>query len=155
MLAAGTQHGARGGADTGTPWNRSLSQSDLVDQTSDISIRAERFDSADARRLIAALDASLSELYPPEQRFGPNLKAEHLEDGRGSFFVAREGERAIGCGAVRLLDSATAEAKRMYVEPGYRDKGIGARVLVAIEAAARERVPDTWCSRRACTSKPR
>jgi len=30
-----------------------------VDQTSDISIRAERFDSADARRLIAALDASL------------------------------------------------------------------------------------------------
>jgi len=136
MLAAGTQHGARGGADTGTPWNRSLSQSDLVDQPSDISIRAERFDSADARRLIAALDASLSELYPPEQRFGPNLKAEHLEDGHGSFFVAREGERAIGCGAVRLLDSATAEAKRMYVESGYRGKGIGARV-------------------RACTSKPR
>ena len=129
MLAAGTQHGARAGADTGTPWNRSLSQSDLVDQPSDISIRAERFDSADARRLIAALDASLSELYPPEQRFGPNLKAEHLEDGHGSFFVAREGERAIGCGAVRLLDSATAEAKRMYVEPGYRGKGIGARVL--------------------------
>src|SRR5437773_1913178 len=84
MLAAGTQRGARGGADTGTPWNRSLSQSDLVDQPSDISIRAERFDSADARRLIAALDASLSELYPPEQRFGPNLKAEHLEDGHGS-----------------------------------------------------------------------
>ena len=100
-----------------------------MDQPSDISIRAERFDSADARRLIAALDASLSELYPPEQRFGPNLKAEHLEDGHGSFFVAREGERAIGCGAVRLLDSATAEAKRMYVEPGYRGKGIGARVL--------------------------
>ena len=109
-----------------------------MDQPSDISIRAERFDSADARRLIAALDASLSELYPPEQRFGPNLKAEHLEDGHGSFFVAREGERAIGCGAVRLLDSATAEAMRMYVESGYRGKGIGARVLVAIEAAARE-----------------
>ena len=98
-------------------------------QPSDISIRAERFDSADARRLIAALDASLSELYPPEQRFGPNLKAEHLDDGRGRFFVAREGEQAIGCGAVRLLDSATAEAKRMYVESGYRGKGIGARVL--------------------------
>jgi putative acetyltransferase len=107
-------------------------------QPSDISIRAERFDSSDARKLIAALDASLGELYPPEQRFGPNLKAEQLDEGRGNFFVAREGERAIGCGAVRLLDSATAEAKRMYVEPGYRGMGIGARVLAAIEAAARE-----------------
>jgi putative acetyltransferase len=113
-------------------------QSDLVDQPSGISICAERFDSADARRLIAALDASLSELYPPEQRFGSNLKAEHLDDGRGRFFVARAGERAIGCGAVRLLDSATAEAKRMYVEPGYRGKGIGATVLAAIEGATRE-----------------
>src|SRR5207245_8995011 len=109
MLAAGTQHGARGGADTGTPWNRSLSQSDLVIQPSDISIRAERFDSADARRLIAALDATLSELYPREQGFGPDLKAEHLEDGRGSSLVAREGARAIGRGASRLLDSATGE----------------------------------------------
>ena len=107
-------------------------------QPSDISIRAERFDSADARRLITALDASLGELYPLEQRFGPNLKAEHLEGGRGRFFVARDRERAIGCGAVRLIDSATAEAKRMYVAPGYRGKGIGARVLAAIEAAAEE-----------------
>src|SRR5438046_9653986 len=122
MLAAGTQTGAGGGPDTGTPWSRSLSQSHLVVQPSDISVRAERFDSADARRLIAALDASLSELYPPEQRFGPNLKTEHLEGGRGRFFVAREGERAIGCGAVRLLDSATAVAQRLYADSGHRRK---------------------------------
>jgi GNAT superfamily N-acetyltransferase len=103
-----------------------------------ISIAPEPFDSADARRLIAALDAGLAELYPPEQRFGPNLKAEHLEDGGGTFLVARDGERAVGCGAIRLLDATTAEAKRMYVEPAYRGRGVGRAVLANLEAAARE-----------------
>lgn len=103
-----------------------------------LSIAAEPFDSPDARRLVAALDAGLAELYPPEQRFGPNLKAEHLEDGRGAFLVARDGDRAVGCGAVRLLDPTTAEAKRMYVEPDYRGKGVGRAVLAGLEAAARQ-----------------
>ena len=42
-----------------------------------LSINSEPFDSSDARRLIAALDSGLAELYPPEQRFGPSeLEAE-------------------------------------------------------------------------------
>ena len=69
-----------------------------------LSITPEPFDSHEARRLIAALDAALTELYPPEQRFGPNLKAERLEDGRGTFLVTCDGDRAVGCGAIRLLD---------------------------------------------------
>jgi putative acetyltransferase len=103
-----------------------------------LSVAAESFDSDDARRLITALDAGLAELYPPEQRFGPNLKAEHLRDGRGTFLIARDGGRAVGCGAIRLIDSATAEAKRMYVEPGQRGKGVGQAVLAGLEAAARQ-----------------
>ena len=94
-------------------------------------------DSADARRLIAELDAGLAALYPPEQRFGPNLKAEHLEDGRGTFLIARDGGRAVGCGAIRVLDGARAEVKRMYVEPARRGKGVGRSVLVELESAAR------------------
>ena len=103
----------------------------------DLSITAEPFDSPDARRLVAALDAGLAELYPPEQRFGPNLKAEHLEAGRGTFLIARDGGRAVGCGAIRLIDPSTAEAKRMYVEPDQRGRGVGAAVLAGLEAAAR------------------
>ncbi|HXN02486.1 MAG TPA: GNAT family N-acetyltransferase [Candidatus Dormibacteraeota bacterium] len=102
-----------------------------------LSIAAEPFDSDDARRLIAALDADLAELYPSEQRFGPNLKAEHLEGGHGTFLVARDGDRAVGCGAIRVLDSTTAEAKRMYVEPDQRGKGVGRAVLAGLEAAAK------------------
>ena len=91
-----------------------------------LSVSAEPFDSDDARRLVASLDAALTELYPPEQRFGPNLKAEHLEDGRGTFVVARDGDRAIGCGAIRLLD------------PDQRGRGVGRAVLASLEAAARQ-----------------
>ena len=102
-----------------------------------LSVAAEPFDSDDAQRLIAALDAGLAELYPPEQRFGPNLKAKHLEDGHGAFLIAREDGRAVGCGAIRLLEPATAEVKRMYVEPDQRGKGVGQAVLAGLEAAAR------------------
>jgi len=103
-----------------------------------LAVTAEPFDSDDARRLIAGLDAGLAELYPPEQRFGPNLKPEHLEDGRGAFLIARDGGRAVGCGAIRVLDPISAEVKRMYVEPVERGKGVGRAVLTALEEAARD-----------------
>jgi putative acetyltransferase len=101
-----------------------------------LSISPEPFDSPDARRLVAALDAGLAALYPPEQRFGPNLKAEHLAEGHGAFLVARDGDRAVGCGAIRVLDSTTAEVKRMYVEPDRRGIGVGRAVLISLETAA-------------------
>lgn len=98
----------------------------------------EPFDSADARRLIAALDAELGALYPPELRFGPNFKAEQIEGGRGTFLVARHDGRAVGCGAIRLLDETTAEVKRMYSEPSMRGTGVGRGVLQSLEAVARD-----------------
>ena len=102
----------------------------------DLSINAEPYDSDDARRLIAALDQDLGKLYPPAQRFGPNLKATQLEAGRGTFLIAREGGRAVGCGAIRLLDATTAEVKRMYVEADQRGRGLGKAMLDRLEAAA-------------------
>jgi putative acetyltransferase len=103
-----------------------------------LTIAPEAFDSADSRRLIAALDAELGALYTPEQRFGPNFKAEQIEGGRGTFLVARRGGRAVACGAVRLLDETTAEVKRMYSEPPVRGTGVGRALLASLEAAARD-----------------
>lgn len=103
----------------------------------EITIAAVPFDSPDARRLIAALDAHLSSRYPPEQRFGPNLKPEQLATGLGTFVVARVDGRAIGCGALRKLDATTAEVKRMYVEPEVRGRGVAKEILDHLEDAAR------------------
>jgi GNAT superfamily N-acetyltransferase len=104
----------------------------------DLTIAPEPFDSDDAQRLIGALDEGLAQLYPPEQRFGPNFNATQIADGRGAFLVARQGGRAVGCGAIRVLDDTSAEVKRMYVEPEVRGQGVGRQVLDALEQAARE-----------------
>ena len=103
-----------------------------------ITIAAESFESADARRLIAALDAHLSRRYSPNERFGPNLKLEHLAPGVGTFVLARAEGRAIGCGALRKLDDTTAEVKRMYVDPEVRGRGVGNKILEHLEAAGRD-----------------
>jgi putative acetyltransferase len=102
-----------------------------------ITIAAEPFDSADARRLVDALDTHLAGLYPPDQRFGPNLKPQHLAPGLGTFVIARADGLAIGCGAVRRLDETTVEVKRMYVEPEQRGQGVAKEILQRLETDAR------------------
>ena len=67
-----------------------------------ITVEVEPFESADARRLIAALDEHLASRYPPAQRFGPNLKPEHVESGRGTFVIAREDGRAVGLSLIHI-----------------------------------------------------
>ncbi|OLE36962.1 MAG: hypothetical protein AUG48_05795 [Actinobacteria bacterium 13_1_20CM_3_68_9] len=103
-----------------------------------ISVAAEPFDSADARRLIAALDAHLRSRYSPDQMFGPNLHPEQIAPGLGTFVIARADGRAIGCGALRRRDTTTSEVKRMYVEPAQRGLGVARAILEQLEAAARE-----------------
>jgi putative acetyltransferase len=102
-----------------------------------ITVAAEPFESADARRLVAALDADLASRYSPDQMYGMNLKPEQLAPGLGTFVIARADGRAAGCGALRLLDETTAELKRMYVEPDLRGQGIAKEVLTSLEATAR------------------
>lgn len=56
------------------------------------------------------------------------------------FLVALSPDgRVVGCGALRRLDDASAEVKRMYVEPSSRGSGVATAVLRALEEAARTR----------------
>jgi len=56
----------------------------------------------------------------------------------GAFLVAYLDDVAVGCGAVRRLDEATAELKRMYVDPSVRGQGIGRALVEALEREARQ-----------------
>ncbi|HEX4444962.1 MAG TPA: GNAT family N-acetyltransferase [Galbitalea sp.] len=49
------------------------------------------------------------------------------------FFVAFDGDRAVGCGGLRQLDTAHGEIKRMYVTPDHRGTGVSTAVLHAVE----------------------
>jgi len=89
-----------------------------------------------SRTLIESLNAELTGAHPePRANFG--LDPAEASDGRGAFLVVYHEENPVGCGAVRLLDSETAELKRMYVAPAARGKGLGRRLVAALETEAR------------------
>jgi N-acetylglutamate synthase-like GNAT family acetyltransferase len=50
----------------------------------------------------------------------------------------RRNGQAIGCGAIRQLDSAVAEVKRIFVESEARRLGIGRKILSALETIGRD-----------------
>ena len=58
---------------------------------------------------------------------------------RGGLWLARAGETPAGCVALRPLDEAAAEVKRMYVDPAWRGQGVGRALLLALIAGARVR----------------
>lgn len=96
-------------------------------------IAAEDPASPDAVRLMAELSAVLAAMTGDSglSSFGPD----DVRVPRSRFLVARDDKgRAIGCGALRPLEGAAAEIKRMYAAQG--GSGIGAALLAALEQEA-------------------
>jgi putative acetyltransferase len=114
-----------------------MSTSNLARQP-DESIRIARTKLTDdvSRALIESLNAELSGAYtePGATHFG--LDPAEVSNGRGAFLVIYHEGNPVGCGAVRRLDPETAELKRMYVCPAVRGRGLGRRLVAALEAEA-------------------
>jgi GNAT superfamily N-acetyltransferase len=102
-----------------------------------IRISRAELTAEESRSLIASLNAELSGLYPEPGANHFQLDPEEIAHGRGAFLVLYRGKTPVGCGALRLLDAETAELKRMYVSPAVRGKGLGRRLVAALEEAAR------------------
>jgi putative acetyltransferase len=102
-----------------------------------VVVKRAGLDSPDAVELIEALNAELLATYPEPGATHFRLDPDEVAAGRGGFFVAWEGGRAVGCGAVRRIDERTAELKRMYVRPEERGRGISRALLTALEDEAR------------------
>jgi len=100
-------------------------------------IRRSTLSSADPARLVAALNAELTATFPEPGATHFSLSGAQVEAGDGAFLVAYVDDVAVGCGAVRRLDEATAELKRMYVAPSARGQGIGRALVKALEREAR------------------
>ena len=90
-----------------------------------------------SRALIGALNEELLGVYSEPGATHFRLDPEEVTGGRGAFLIVYREGVAVGCGALRLLDSATAELKRMYVAPAVRGSGLGRRLVLALEAEAR------------------
>ena len=57
----------------------------------------------------------------------------------GVLLIARDKDAAAGCVALRRLDAATGEMKRMYVREAYRGSGLGRRLAAEVIEEARKR----------------
>ena len=101
-----------------------------------ISIRVVDPQGADALALLreAAADARAlyAELFTVVGREPTN---EPLSFG-GTYLIAFEGSLPMGCGALRRIDDATVEVRRMYVLKSARRNGLARSILAVLETEA-------------------
>lgn len=87
--------------------------------------------------MVAALDARMVDLYQaPKCHFAP---VDALAEPDVDFVVARENGRALACGALTPAGVGVCQVKRMWTAPDARGRGLGRRVLRALDAHARAR----------------
>jgi putative acetyltransferase len=91
----------------------------------------------EVRALIAELNTALLALSPPEACY--HLTVEEMADPTVTVWIARDGDTAIGCGALKRHSETVGEVKRMFTRPAWQGQGVGRRVLDKIlETAERE-----------------
>ena len=101
-----------------------------------LTLQIEKPDKAEIVELVRQLDEYLEALYPPESNHLLDINT--LMGENIIFLTAKDGERYVGCGALRLFKGQYAEIKRMYVLPSERGKKIAYRLLSELERLASE-----------------
>ncbi len=57
---------------------------------------------------------------------------------KGLLWVAQSADTLIGCIGFKHLDPATAEVKRLYVQPAFRGQQLGDKLMATVVAKARQ-----------------
>jgi GNAT superfamily N-acetyltransferase len=102
-----------------------------------IELRRGRGDDPEARRLVAAMEAWVTENFGPTTPDRTSTVAlDEMTPPDGVFVVLYEDGEAVAGGGLRRLGDGVAEIKRMFVVPSARGRGHGRRVLDELEATA-------------------
>jgi GNAT superfamily N-acetyltransferase len=90
-------------------------------------------------RLLRAMEDEIERTYRDREGSIHDISASvvDMSPPGGAFVVVWAGADAIGCGGLKRLDPVTCEIKRMYLEPGWRGRGLSAELLRALEERAR------------------
>lgn len=91
---------------------------------------------ADAQILLHEAAAEARALYP--KLFAPHLPPPSNPPlrAREVYVLARRGGAVLGCGALKQIDTVTAELHRMLVTSSQRRQGIGRQLVHALESQA-------------------
>ncbi|WP_373521615.1 GNAT family N-acetyltransferase [Aquiflexum sp.] len=87
------------------------------------------------KKLVSLLDAELAITDGKEHAFYDQF---NKIDSIKYVVLAFQGEKAIGCGAIKEFDSRTMEVKRMYVVKSDRGKGVASMILEVLENWSKE-----------------
>lgn len=88
----------------------------------------------DVKRLLAARDAHLQSLYPPESNH--YLDIETMRQPPMRFFSAAINGKVLGCAGIWLHDGY-AEIKSLYVDSKARGRGLARKIMARLEDEAR------------------
>jgi putative acetyltransferase len=95
----------------------------------------------DVREMVAAFNAYLRPLCPPQYQF--QLTVEEMAEPSVSLFVARtECHEAVGMGALKTHGGGLGEIKRMYTVQQFRRRGIGAALTAINSCITRNALSD-------------
>ncbi|MFD8369404.1 GNAT family N-acetyltransferase [Streptomyces sp. NPDC059688] len=105
------------------------------------SITVEVVDGAspDALACLDAYAADIDARFPEGFDKAALVRPEEVTGDAGAFLVAYEEQRAVGCGALRLLEPGTGEIRHVWVHPRARRLGLARRLLSGLEREARAR----------------
>ncbi len=105
-----------------------------------LTVAVEAADSADASFCLRSYYDELARRFP--NGFDPgavaNFDPAEMTPPKGWFVVARLEGAAVGCGALKRLDAAFGEVKRVWTSPSVRGMGIASRIMNRLEALAAE-----------------
>ena len=99
-----------------------------------------REDDASSPEVVALLQEHLETARmqaPPESTHALDVEALRAPDV--AFWTAWDGERLVGCGALKELTRRHGEIKSMHTVRSERGRGVGVRILERIVAEARKR----------------
>jgi DNA-binding MarR family transcriptional regulator/GNAT superfamily N-acetyltransferase len=101
--------------------------------------------SAEARQCLHEYAAELVTRFPEGYASSALTEPEELRGHDGSFLVAREEGRSIGCVAWHRIAPQTAEIRHLWVHDQARGLGVGRRLLHEIESDAGTHEVTTVC----------
>jgi putative acetyltransferase len=95
-----------------------------------VTIAIEPPRQAGVLKLLELSNAYAASLYPTESNHMVDVAT--LEGPGVAFFVARDGDTILGCGALVEAGDGTGEIKRMFIDEAARGLKLGRRLMDAI-----------------------